>query len=204
MVGHAAGQTVGYIRVSSEGQNTARQTEAIGTVDRVFEDHASGGSRNDRTALADMIAYVRAGDTVVVASMDRLGRDVDDLKKIIAELNGKGVNVHLLKESLRFVADGSESDQAMTTLMLHLLGGVAEFERARIRERQAEGIALAKAKGKYAKANALTVEQVLDADRRVKEGATRAHIAREYGVSRQTLHTAMTRTGKYSDYPTTA
>ncbi|WP_172171603.1 recombinase family protein [Brevibacterium sp. CT2-23B] len=185
------GQAVAYVRVSSIDQNTARQLEAVGEVDRVFSEKVSGGSRDGREQLAEMIAYVRDGDTVIVASMDRLGRDVDDLKSIIRELNGKGVNVHLKKEGLRFVVNGEESDKAMTDLMLHLLGGVAQFERARIRERQQEGIEIAKAQGKFAKAKKLSDEQIAEARQRIAEGAAKAEIARDLGVSRQTLYTAL-------------
>lgn len=85
--------------------------------------------------------------------------------------------------------------------MLTIFAAFAELERESIRERQRDGIAAAKAAGKYAKANALTIEQLQDADRRVNDGVTKARIAQEYGVSRQTLHTAMERKGKYADYP---
>lgn len=186
------GQTIGYARVSTADQNLDRQLEAIGEVDRMFSEKVSGGSRDGRDQLREMIAYARAGDTVKVASMDRLGRDVDDLKAIIRELNDKGVNVHLLKENLRFVIDGGETDRAMTDLMLHLLGGVAQFERARIRERQAEGIALAKERGAYkGRKRALTNEQVAEATQRRQDGDSMAQIARDLGVSRQTLYTAL-------------
>ncbi len=191
-------QRVGYVRVSSAQQNPARQFEAIGVVDRVFEDRESGASLRHRDQLEQMIAYVRTGDTVVAESMDRLGRDVDDLKQIITSLNEKGVTVELRKENLRFVADGSGTDRAMTMLMLHLLGGVAEFERARIRERQAEGIALAKQRGVYQKARKLSDAQVEQARNKVKAGVPKAHVARELGVSRQTLYTALNGTGNYA------
>lgn len=183
-------KTVAYIRCSSTDQNPARQLDAVGDVDQVFTDKISGKSREGRDALAEMIRYVREGDTVVVASMDRLGRDVDDLKTIIADLNADGVSVHLLKENLRFDVNGG--DTAMTDLMLHLLGGVAQFERARIKERQAEGIAAAKARGAYTgRPTKLTDEQVANARERRTSGEAVAAIAADLGVSRQTIYTAL-------------
>jgi DNA invertase Pin-like site-specific DNA recombinase len=88
---------VAYVRVSSLQQSVARQVEAIGPVDRSFEEKVSGGSRKGRTALKEMLAYVRDGDTVVVASMDRLARSLIDLKQIVDELVSKGVRVRFLK-----------------------------------------------------------------------------------------------------------
>ena len=108
--------------------------------------------------------------------MDHVGLDVDDLKKIIAELNGKDVDVHLLQDGLRFVARRSESDHATLMVMLHLCG-VTEFERVRIEERQLEGIAVAKQKGVYEKAPRLKAEQVMDARQHIEEGVPKAKVA---------------------------
>ena len=88
-----------------------------------------------------MLAYVRDGDTVIVHSMDRLARNLDDLRRLVRELTGRGVAVQFIKEQLTFTAE----DSPMATLLLSVLGAFAEFERALIRERQLEGIALAKA-----------------------------------------------------------
>lgn len=183
-------KTVAYVRVSSIDQNPDRQLDAVGDVDRVFTDKISGKSREGRDQLAEMVRFVRDGDTVLVASMDRLGRDVDDLKTIIKELNADGVSVHLLKENLRFDVNGG--DTAMTDLMLHLLGGVAQFERERIKERQREGIAAARARGAYTGRPAkLSAEQIADARERRSEGVPVTDLATEFGVSRQTLYSAL-------------
>lgn len=184
------GQVVGYARVSTVEQNLARQVEAIGPVDRMFEDKMSGKSRDERTGLADAVRYLRDGDTLRVTSLDRLARSLPDLRAIVDELVGKGVTVEFIKERLTFSPD--ESDH-FATMMMSVLGAFAEFERAIIRERQADGIALAKAAGKYkGRKPALTAEQVTAARELVDAGVPKAKVARELGVSRQTLYTALT------------
>jgi DNA invertase Pin-like site-specific DNA recombinase len=137
------GQSVGYIRVSSLDQNTDRQLDGH-QLDRIFTDRLSGKD-TARPELEAMIRYVRDGDTIVVHSMDRLARNLDDLRRLVRELTGKGVNVRFLNENLTFTGD----DSPMATLLLSVMGGFAEFERALIRERQREGIAIAKTKGVY-------------------------------------------------------
>ena len=139
----ASAQRVGYIRVSSVGQNPARQLDGV-EVDRVFTDTVSGKSAT-RPQLQAMLAYVRDGDTVLVHSMDRLARNLDDLRRLVRELTGRGVAVQFVKEQLTFTAE----DAPMATLLPSVLGAFAEFERALIRERQLEGIALAKSRGAY-------------------------------------------------------
>lgn len=89
---------VGYIRVSTVEQNTVRQLDGI-EVDRVFTDHASGKDTT-RPQLDELIAFVRAGDTVMAHSMDRLARNLDDLRRLVRTLTGKGVRVEFVKESL--------------------------------------------------------------------------------------------------------
>lgn len=179
----AGGQRVGYIRVSSLGQNPDRQLEGV-EVDRVFTDTVSGKSV-ERPALSALLAFVRDGDVVMVHSMDRLARNLDDLRRLVRELTGRGVCVQFAKEQLRF----SIEDSPMATLLLSVLGAFAEFERALIRERQAEGIALAKARGVYrGRKRSLTPTQVENLRTRVAAGEPKASLARELGISRQTLY----------------
>jgi len=181
------GQRVGYVRVSSVDQNTSRQLDGV-ELDRVFTDHASGGTTN-RPALAEALAFVRDGDCLVVHSMDRLARNLDDLRRIVRELTERGVSVEFVKEGQTFTGDASSP---MANLMLSMLGAFAEFERALIRERQREGIAIAKQEpGKYrGRAPALTADQVAELRARdaAQGGRGRAALAREFGVSRQTLY----------------
>ena len=184
----AGGQRVGYIRVSSVGQNPARQLDGAG-LDRVFTDTVSGKSAA-RPQLQAMLAYVRDGDTVIVHSMDRLARNLDDLRRPVRELTGReltgrGVAVQFVKEQLTFTAE----DSPMATLLLSVLGAFAEFERALIRERQLEGIALAKARGAYTgRKPSLTPGQAEALRARAAAGEPKAGLAREFGISRQTLY----------------
>ncbi|MCA0308860.1 MAG: recombinase family protein [Actinobacteria bacterium] len=125
-------QVVGYARVSSVDQNLARQLEAIGEVDRLFEEKVSGAGRAERAALTACIAYVRQGDVVRVASMDRLARSLRDLRDIVDEILAKGAAVHFVKEGQTYSPD---DQNAMSQLLLNMLGAFAEFERSLIRER---------------------------------------------------------------------
>lgn len=178
------GQRVGYIRVSTLDQNTERQLEGL-ELDKVFTDKASGKDTN-RPQLQAALEHLREGDTLLVHSLDRLSRSLDDMRKIVRDLTGRGVAVQFLKESLTFTG----SDSPMNNLMLNMLGAFAEFERSLIRERQREGIAIAKAKGDVYKGRkpALTPEQAKELRRKASEGAKKAHLAKEYGISRETLY----------------
>jgi DNA invertase Pin-like site-specific DNA recombinase len=177
------GQRVGYQRVSTVDQNTARQLDGV-ELDKVFIDKASGKDTN-RPELARALEYVREGDVLVVHSMDRLARNLEDLRRIVRELTGKGVRVEFVKESLAFTGE----DSAMNTLLLSMLGAVAEFERSMILERQREGIALAKAAGKYTgRKAALTITQANELRQRLAGGESVSSLARDYGVSRQTVY----------------
>ena len=109
-----------------------------------FTDKASGKDIN-RPELDAMLAFAREGDTVVVHSMDRLARNLDDLRKLVQSLTKRGVRIEFVKESLAF----SGEDSPMANLMLSVMGAFAEFERALIRERQREGIAVARQRGAY-------------------------------------------------------
>jgi DNA invertase Pin-like site-specific DNA recombinase len=178
-------QRIGYLRVSSVGQNSDRQLEGI-ELDRVFEDKASG-KNTDRPALQEAIKYVREGDVLVVHSMDRMARNTEDLLRLVRELNAKRVTVEFVKERLAF--SGNSADP-MANLMMTMLGGFAEFERALIRERQREGIEIAKQKGVYkGRKPSLDAVQVEELRRRVEAGDKKAAIARDFGISRETLYT---------------
>jgi DNA invertase Pin-like site-specific DNA recombinase len=177
------GERIGYQRVSTVDQNTDRQLEGV-ELDKVFTDKASGKDTN-RPELARVIDYLRDGDTLVVHSMDRLARNLEDLRRIVRELTGKGIRVEFVKESLTFTGE----DSPMNTLLLSMLGAVAEFERSMILERQREGIALAKAAGKYkGRKAALTDERADELRARLTAGESVTALAKEFGVSRQTVY----------------
>ncbi len=182
-------QTVGYLRVSSDDQNLARQLESIGEVDRIFSDKVSGGARESRTQLAECIKYVRHGDVVRVASMDRLARSLRDLREIVDEILAKGASVQFLKENQTY---SPATRDPLSQLMLHMLGAFAEFERALIRERQAEGIRIAKAEGKYqGRARKLSEEQRSEVQQLVAAGVPKSEVARRFGVNRATIYRAL-------------
>jgi DNA invertase Pin-like site-specific DNA recombinase len=174
---------VGYVRVSSVDQNTVRQLDGV-EVERVFTDKASGKDAA-RPKLEELIAFVRDGDTVLVHSMDRLARNLDDLRRLVRVLTGKGVKVEFVKESLAFTGE----DSPMATLLLSVMGAFAEFERALILERQREGIAAAKTRGVYTgRKPALTEQQAGELRERAAAGERKADLAREFGVSRETVY----------------
>ena len=177
------GKKIGYVRVSTFDQNPERQLENI-EVDKTYTDKASGKDVN-RPALQELIDYVRDGDTVVVHSMDRLARNLDDLRKLVCQLTGKQVKVQFVKENLIFSGD----DSAMSTLLLSIMGAFAEFERSLIRERQLEGIALAKKRGAYkGRKKSLSLEEVEILKSRIDSGEKKSCIARDFGISRETLY----------------
>lgn len=177
------GQKIGYLRVSSEDQNISRQLEGI-ELDRTFVDKISGKS-TDRPQLQEMLRFVREGDHLYVHAMDRLARNLIDLRQMVQDLTTQGVTVTFIKEGLTF----SGNDDAMSVLLLSVMGAVAEFERTLIRERQAEGILLAKSKGVYkGRSCAMTAAQVEEAVRKVSAGVPKAKIAREFKISRETLY----------------
>lgn len=177
------GQCIGYIRVSSTDQNPDRQLEGVET-DKLFIDHASGKD-TQRPQLEAMLAYAREGDRVVVHSMDRLARNLDDLRRLVQQLTRRGISVTFLKESLTFTGE----DSPMAQLLLSVMGAFAEFERALIRERQKEGIALAKKNGVYkGRKKALSSEQVTELQQRAKAGEQKTALARAFGIDRTTLY----------------
>lgn len=189
-MGGQKGQVVGYVRVSSVDQNEVRQVEALGHVDRLFIDRISGSKRH-RPELDELLTYVREGDVVLVKSADRLARSTTDLLGLLEDFKGKGVEV-------RFVdTPALDTGSAQGKFMLTILGAVAELERATIRERQAEGIAIAKARGVYDRGPKLSPEQVESARVRVTDGVSKTRVARDLGVSRQTLHDALSGRGRY-------
>lgn len=190
MTGLPSGQRVGYVRLSSLEQNPQRQLEELnqsGKLDRIFQDKASGGKRGNHPSQLDAcIAYLRDGDELFVSSIDRLARSLTDLRARVDELTDKGVTVTFLHERLSF---SRSSKDPRADLMLGVLGSFAEFERAIIRERQAEGIALAKKAGKYkGRSRALTKKQEQEVWERIARGESKSALAREYGVSRGTIY----------------
>ncbi|MGW0006084.1 recombinase family protein [Nocardia grenadensis] len=174
---------VGYIRVSTLDQNTVRQLDGI-EVEKTFTDKASGKDTS-RPKLDELLAFVREGDEVIVHSMDRLARNLDDLRQLVRTLTSKGVKVVFVKESLTFTGE----DSPMANLLLSVMGAFAEFERALILERQREGIAAAKARGAYTgRVPALTADQIVQLRARAEAGESKSVLAAEFGITRQTVY----------------
>ena len=177
------GQRIGYVRVTSFDQNPERQLQQV-NVNKIFIDKASGKD-TQRPELEALLSFVREGDTVVVHSMDRLARNLDDLRRIVQKLTKSGVRIEFVKESLSFTGE----DSPMANLMLSVMGAFAEFERALIRERQREGIVLAKQRGAYrGRKKALSPEVATSLKARVAAGEQKSKLARELGIRRETLY----------------
>lgn len=180
----ATGQTLGYLRVSTADQNTDRQLDGF-QLDERFEDTCSGKDR-ERPALQALLKHARKGDHILVHEMSRLARNLTDLLNLVKELTGKGIVIEFVKE--RLVFDGKADSSGM--LMLQIMGAVAEFERAMILERQREGIRIAQAKGTYrGRKAALSVARANELRLRVASGEVKAKLAKEFGITRQTLYT---------------
>lgn len=173
---------LGYRRVSSEDQSFARQD--LPDCERIFEEKAS--ALGERQALEALIAFSREGDEVYVHAIDRLARSLRDLQDLLQRFSDKGVSLRFLSEGLVFAP---QAEDPLAKLQLQMMGAFAEFERALLRQRQAEGIAKAKARGVYkgrpAKIDANRVHILK------KEGLGAAQIARQMGISRATVYRAL-------------
>ena len=178
------------MRVSSVDQNDSRQLEGV-LLDKTFTDKASGKDTN-RPHLKAMLEFVREGDHIFVHSMDRLSRSLRDLQDVVEQLTAKGISVAFIKENLTFEPPATGADAhktAYSTLMLQLLGAVSQFERALIKERQREGIAIAKAKKVYkGRKPALDKSSVAKLKQMVADGLPKVQIAKELGISRASVY----------------
>jgi DNA invertase Pin-like site-specific DNA recombinase len=179
-----SGKRIGYVRVSSVDQNDARQLDGV-ALDKTFTDKASGKDTK-RPQLQAMLDFVREGDEVFVHSMDRLSRSLKDLQDVVETLTAKGVAVSFVKERLTFTQDDSDP---MSMLMLQLLGAIGQFERSLIRERQREGIAIAKTKGMYKGRKPVLDEAAAQTLRDMAaEGVPKTAIAQQLGISRASVY----------------
>lgn len=186
----ATGAQVGYVRVSTIDQGTERQLAGI-DLDRIFQEKQSGAAAANRKVLQECIQYLRDGDTLHVHSIDRLARNLVDLQQTVERLTKRGVTVRFHKESLTFEPGVANP---MNMMLFQVLGAFAQFERSLIRERQAEGIAQAKAAGKHlGRPSALTTEQVAEAASLRAEGLSLTKIAERYNVTRQTIAATLKR-----------
>lgn len=178
---------VGYARVSSVDQNLDRQLVQLKAenVEKLFIDKVSGKNL-DRPGFSAMMEYVREGDVLVICSMDRLARSLMDLLDVTRKLQEMGVTVKFLKEKIELSASGETS--AISKLLLAMMGAVAEFERSLIRERQQQGIALAKARGVYRGRKPIDSERLEEAKRRIASGVPKTKVAKDLKIGRTTLY----------------
>ena len=186
----SSGQKIGYVRVSSVDQNDARQLDGR-VLDKIFTDKASGKDVH-RPQLQALLSHVREGDHVYVHSMDRLSRSLKDLQEVVELLTARGVAVEFCKENLKFERPGNNSGghtAAYSKLLLQMLGAVGEFERALIRERQREGIAIAKTKGVYkGRKSGLNAEMKLKLREMIASGISKTEIAKNLAISRASVY----------------
>jgi DNA invertase Pin-like site-specific DNA recombinase len=177
------GQKIGYIRVSSLDQNTIRQLDGI-SLDKTFTEKLSG-KNTVRPVLQECLLYLRGGDTLFVHSIDRLARNAKDLLGIVEQLIFKKVKIIFVKNNLTF---SNEVNDHMAKFQLTLLGAFSEFERELIRERQLEGIAIAKTAGRYGGRRKITDELLNEARRRTSLGEPLSSVAKDLKLSRQSLY----------------
>ncbi len=182
-------QQVGYIRVSTTTQNTVRQLDGI-ELDKTFSEKKSAKTADERKELQACIEYLREGDALHVHSIDRLARNLADLKALVTQINAKGASVHFHKENLIFKGNGSADP--MQQLMLNMMGAFAEFERSIIVERRREGVAIALEKGvKFGRTAKVTPEIALEIKAKKAAGAKVTDLQVEYGIGRQTVYDAL-------------
>lgn len=184
---------IAYIRVSSEDQNLDRQREALKkyNIDKWFSEKVSGKNMKDRPELLKMLDYIREGDTVYILDFTRLARNVRDLLQLVDDFQARGIHLVSIKDNL-------DTSTATGKLMLTVIAGIGEFERANIKERQLEGIKLAKARGVYkgrqkAKVDKAELERLYSLylcrglDEKTGRKVTKSYIAEQLKVSRPTL-----------------
>jgi DNA invertase Pin-like site-specific DNA recombinase len=187
------GQIVGYARVSAVDQNVSRQVKALEVeCDKIFVEKVSAAKTENRPQFQEMLRYLREGDVLQVTSADRLARSTRDLLDIVQSLKDRGVQVEFLDNP------ALNTDTPQGEFMLTILAAVAQLERSIIRERQAEGIAIARAAGKYDRAPKLSPEQAREVRRLDALGVPKTAIARKLKCSRHTVYAVLDRIGKYA------
>lgn len=174
-------ENIGYIRVSSEGQNIGRQLDGI-ALDKKFIDKVSGATK-DRPQLNACLAYIRSGDTLHIHSIDRLARSLRDLDELVDTLVKRGVIVIFHTERLTFTSEANP----VSTMMMQMLATIAQFERTLTRKRQREGIDLAKSQGKHLGRPKLDYTLRPQAIELSKSGHNISQIARALNLSRPSV-----------------
>lgn len=180
----------GYARVSTSEQDTALQMDALAMVgcEKLYHESGSGASR-ERPELTKCLDSLRAGDTLVVWRLDRLGRSLKDLVEIITELENRGIGFKSLTESIDTTSAGGK-------LVFHIFAALSEFERSLIQERTKAGLAAARARGrKGGRPQKLNPKQVKIAKTMLRDPSiTKTEVAKHFGVTRATLNSTLSKT----------
>ncbi len=172
---------VGYARVSSTGQSLDVQLEKLKHCDKLFQEKKSGKTDN-RPKLKACLEYVREGDTLMVTKLDRLARSTRDLLNMVNTLQEKGVELLVLDQNI-------DTGTSTGKLMLTLLGAIAEFENDLRKERQADGIALARERGiKLGRKARLSTEKISEMRRKRADGVKIKDLMKEYGLSKASVY----------------
>jgi DNA invertase Pin-like site-specific DNA recombinase len=173
---------IAYIRVSTVEQNEARQVQAMKqyNIDKVYQEKVSA-KNTDRPKLQEMLDFAREGDTIYVADFSRLARSTKDLLELVELLESKGVQLVSIKENI-------DTSTATGRLMLKMISAINDFERENMLERQREGIALAKAAGKYKGRKEVSIPDFdKKYERYINREVSKSQLAKKLGVSRPTL-----------------
>ena len=176
---------ISYARVSSYGQSLDVQLEKLKHCDRVFKEKQSGRSTDKREQLSLCLDYVRDGDTLVVTKLDRLARSTRDLLNILNALEEKKVKLHVIDQQI-------DTSTAAGRLLVTMLGSIAEFENDLRKDRQADGISLARKNGvKFGRKKALTETQVQELRQKRTDGLLIKDLMEQYKLSKASVYRAL-------------
>ncbi len=182
---------IGYARVSSKDQNFERQKELLlkSGVDKIFSEKVSGASLDNRPELSKLLSILRFDDTVVVTELDRLSRKADDITYIMNEIQKKEADLEVLNLPMTKTED-KNLNKLLNNMILEIYKYIAESEREKIRERQRQGIEIAKKQGKYKgrkKKYSKSSPQLVQAFKLIDEGESIRQAAKATGMNFETL-----------------
>lgn len=180
-------RTIGYVRVSKVSQTVEQQVDALRAIGvaAVYADEGVSGAQRDRDGLSAALAELRPGDCLAVVALDRLGRDLSDLVRVVDRLRDHGVHLRSLRESI-------DTTTAAGRMMFGIFGALSEYERAMVMERTAERLAAKKRRGeRVGRKPSLTPSQIALAKRELEGGASANLVARNLRVGRSTLYRAL-------------
>jgi DNA invertase Pin-like site-specific DNA recombinase len=176
---------IGYARVSSYGQSLDVQLEKLASCDRIFQEKQSARTTDKRDQLALCLDYVRDGDFLVITKLDRLARSTRDLLNILNVLDKKQVKLHVIDQQI-------DTSTASGLLLVTMLGAIAAFENDLRKERQTDGIALARRKGiQFGRKKSLNDDQVIELRQKRNEGVMIKDLMSNYSLSKASVYRAL-------------